>query len=815
MAGRHGCIELITGTLVALLAGAALPSSAQTPASFNPAVSFPTGALPITVGIADVNGDGRPDLLTVNTGANTVSVLLGNGAGSFGPRTDFATGAVPHGLAIADLDGDGNPDLVVANTGANTVSVLLGTGTGTFTAATDFPTGVAPFFVAVADLNGDGIPDLVVVNVGGDTVSVLLGVGDGTFGPKMDFATGAGARSVAIGDLNGDGLPDLVVSNVSASTVSVLLGTGTGSFGPKTDFPTGAGARDVAIADVNGDGRLDVVVANADAGTVSVQLGVGDGTLGLKTDFPVGAGPRSVAIGDVNEDGILDLVVANFGSNTISVLLGTGTGSFAAKTDLATGPGTGPFSVAIGDLNGNGQRDLAVANVNANTVSVFLNTIASVIAVTPNSQGFGNVAVGSTADRTFTVTNAGGGMLIGSASTSTSTSTPFSIVGGASYALPAGASQTVIARFQPTAVAIVTGNVNFTYSGGSVSRGLTGTGTNPVPVPVLGALSPSSATAGGAAFTLTVNGTNFVASSVVRWNDSNRTTTFVSGTELRAAIPASDVALAGSAQITVFDFLPIGETSNALTFTINPPAPTAGSLSPSSATAGGAGFTLTVSGANFAAPSVVRWNGSDRTTTFVSSTELRAAISAGDITTAGTTQITVFTPLPGGGTSGALTFTITGQMFTLTVTVRGSGVGSVVSTPAGINCSSVCSGTFTVNAVTLTGAPAADASFKSWNGSCGGASPSCTVALGPTAVTATFSAVFTDATLTAQATAIKAVHITDLRSAIDTLRTRNGLSAFAYTDATLTPGSTVVKGIHLTELETALREMGPFTTPRS
>ena len=310
-------------------------------------------------------------------------------------------------------------------------------------------------------------------------------------------------------------------------------------------------------------------------------------------------------------------------------------------------------------------------------------------------------------------------MLTGSASTSL----PFSIVSGGSYNLGAGASQTVIVGFQPTAVAIVTGNVNFTYSGGTVSRGLTGTGTNPVPVPVLGALSPNSATAGGAAFTLTVSGTNFVASSVVRWNGSNRTTTFVSGTELRAAI------------------------------------------------------------------------------------------SAGDITTAGTIQITVFTPLPGGGTSGALTFTITSQMFTLTVTVRGSGVGSVVSTPAGINCSSVCSGTFTVNAVTLTGAPAADASFKSWNGSCGGASPSCTVALGPTAVTATFSAVFTDATLTAQETAIKAVHITDLRSAINTLRTRNSLSAFAYTDATLTPGSTVVKGIHLTELGTALREMGPFTDP--
>src|SRR2546426_10978717 len=95
MADRHGRIELITGILLALLAGAALPSSAQAPASFNPAVSFPTGALPITVGIADVNGDGKPALVTVNTGANTGSGLLGNGAGGVGPRPDFSTGAVP------------------------------------------------------------------------------------------------------------------------------------------------------------------------------------------------------------------------------------------------------------------------------------------------------------------------------------------------------------------------------------------------------------------------------------------------------------------------------------------------------------------------------------------------------------------------------------------------------------------------------------------------------------------------------------------------------------------------------------------------
>ncbi len=362
----------VVGALIAFLASDVLTSSAQTPPSFDPALSSATGSLPITVAIADVNGDGKRDVVTVNTGADTISVLLGTGSGSFGLRTDFPTGSLPHGLVIADFNGDAKLDIVVANTGADTVSVFLGNGIGSFAAKVDFATGVAPFFVAAADLNKDGKLDLVVVNVNADTVSVLLGNGNGSFGAKTDFTTGAGARSVAIGDLNGDGSKDLVVANVSASTVSVLLGTGTGSFGPKTDFTTGAGARDVALADLNGDGRLDVIVANANANSVSILLGLGDGTLGPKTDFAAGAGPRSVAIADLNQDGKLDLAVANFSANTVSVLLGTGNGSaFLPKIDFSTG--AGPFSVAIGDLDGNGKPDLAVANVNANTVSILVN----------------------------------------------------------------------------------------------------------------------------------------------------------------------------------------------------------------------------------------------------------------------------------------------------------------------------------------------------------------------------------------------------------------------------------------------------------
>jgi hypothetical protein len=158
-----------------------------------------------------------------------------------------------------------------------------------------------------------------------------------------------------------------------------------------------------------------------------------------------------------------------------------------------------------------------------------------------------------------------------------------------------------------------------------------------------------------------VNGTNFVSTSVVRWNGSDRATTFVSATQLTATVPASDIAVAGTAQVTVFNPAPGGGVSGPQTFTITNPVPTVPTitaLSPASAIAGGEGFILTVNGINFVSGSVVRWNGSDRTTTFVSATQLTATILASDIAVAGTAQVTVFNPPPGGGTSNSLTFTV-------------------------------------------------------------------------------------------------------------------------------------------------------------
>ena len=231
---------------------------------------------------------------------------------------------------------------------------------------------------------------------------------------------------------------------------------------------------------------------------------------------------------------------------------------------------------------------------------------------------------------------------------------------------------------------------------------------NPNPVPVASSLSPTNRTEDTAAFTLTVNGNSFATNAVVRWNGSNRTTTFVSATQVRAAITAADIANPGTASVTVFNPAPGGGVSGALTFTINPvvvnnPVPTLSSLNPASRGAGSGAFTLTVNGTNFVSGSIVRWNGSNRTTTFVSPTTLTAAITAADVSSAGTVPVRVFNPTPGGGQSGAVNFTVTSG--------GGSGGPSITSlAPLSATIGSASA------QVTITGSGFTASSVVRWNG---------------------------------------------------------------------------------------------------
>jgi hypothetical protein len=387
---------------VSVLLNATAPGAA-TP-SFATEQTFATGDYPRSVTVGDFNGDGRPDLVLPDQNANTVSVLLNTLAPiattpGFAVQQSFTAGGVPGSAAMGDLNGDGRPDLAVANAGSNTVSVLLnttapGAAMPNFAAQQTFATGANPLSVAMRDLNGDGRPDLAVADGDDDTVSVLLnttapGATTPSFTAHETFATGGGPDSVAIGDLNGDGRPDLVVANSISTTLSVLLnttapGAATPSFAAQQTFATGSVPVSVAMGDLNGDGRPDLAVANAFSNTVSVLLnttapGATTPSFATQQTFAAGANPQSVAVRDLNGDVRPDLVVANRGSNTVSVLLnttapGATTPTFAAQQSFAAGAGA--CAVAVGDLNSDGRPDLAVANVNANTVSVLLNTTA-------------------------------------------------------------------------------------------------------------------------------------------------------------------------------------------------------------------------------------------------------------------------------------------------------------------------------------------------------------------------------------------------------------------------------------------------------
>jgi hypothetical protein len=220
------------------------------------------------------------------------------------------------------------------------------------------------------------------------------------------------------------------------------------------------------------------------------------------------------------------------------------------------------------------------------------------------------------------------------------------------------------------------------------------------PSATITSLSPSSATAGGAALTLTVNGAGFITGSAIYWNGTARTSTLVSGTQMAAAITAADIAAAGTASVQVMVPTPGGGLSASSAFTIDNPAPAITSLSPASISTGGSGFTLTVQGTGFASTSVVLWNGSNCATTFVSKAQLQAAITAADIAAAGTYTVTVFTPAPGGGTSAGANFAVSGNPPPLVLSLL----------PAAVTAGS---GALTL---TLTGGGFISSSQVRWNG---------------------------------------------------------------------------------------------------
>lgn len=322
--------------------------------SFTAATGSPmaAGFFPYALAVGDFNNDGIPDLVAADTNGNCVTVLVGAGSGQFTPAagSPFAVGNSPVSVAVADFNGDGIEDLAVANSGDGTVTVLLGNGAAGFTAASGSPItiGGTPDFLAVADFNRDGAADIAVVNLDSNTVSVLLGNGLGGFNGAAGspFAVGNGPYGVVAADFNGDGIADIASVNVFDNTVTVLLGNGSGGFTAASGSPFAVGPSPTAltVGDFNGDGLTDIATSNSGSGgagnDVTVLLGNGSGGFTAASVF-VGLDPDYVAVGDFNGDHITDLVTANFVSNNVSVLLG---GPAATTVSLTT---TSPLAIPV------------------------------------------------------------------------------------------------------------------------------------------------------------------------------------------------------------------------------------------------------------------------------------------------------------------------------------------------------------------------------------------------------------------------------------------------------------------------------------
>jgi hypothetical protein len=356
--------------------------------NFAPVTSYQVGFGPACVAAVDINGNGKIALISANLldGIDgNLTVLTNNGSGGFGYNATLVVGSYPFGVAAADVNGDGKPDLISANLGDGNLTVLTNNGSGGFGFNATLNAGLsvysAPAFVMAVDVNGDGKPDLISANSGDDTVTVLTNNGSGGFVLDATLTVGAYPVSVAAVDINGNGKIALVSANEFDGTLTVLTNDGHGGFGYNatlnvgSSVPNSGGPASVVAADINGNHKPGLICANSVDNTLIVLTNNGSGGFGSNATLVVGSGPLCVTATEVNGDGRPDLVCANSGDGTLTVLTNNGSGGFGSHATLTVGffAGSYPQSVVAADVNGDGLPDLVSANYSDNSLSVLLN----------------------------------------------------------------------------------------------------------------------------------------------------------------------------------------------------------------------------------------------------------------------------------------------------------------------------------------------------------------------------------------------------------------------------------------------------------
>ena len=339
---------------------------------------YNVGYGPSGLALGDLNGDGLTDLAVSHANSTDVAVLLNTGH-LFGTATMISVGgAGSEGIAMADLDRNGDLDLAVGKGVTSQLAVLMGHGTGGFAAPVNYAVGAGGRGVAAEDFNGDGVDDVAVGNFGAAFVSLLVGNGNGTLQAARSINHGAAAAGIATGDFNRDGRLDIATANKEIHNTSILLGSAScapscTTFAAHTsDFGPGTAASPVALAtaDFDHNGWMDVAIGSSTSNEVRIHL---RSAIGIAIFYVnVGRPQNDLAVGDFNNDRNPDLVTINYAAHTATVQYGDGSGNFYGKADITTGLNY-PSDVATGDFNRDGYDDIAFVNEQGtNEVAVYV-----------------------------------------------------------------------------------------------------------------------------------------------------------------------------------------------------------------------------------------------------------------------------------------------------------------------------------------------------------------------------------------------------------------------------------------------------------